>query len=67
MRNAFARATDRVLGREGADHAAIARIDQTLEAVQAGSFCKTAPVAPSPPRPDLKALLQANLKPKAGG
>jgi len=67
IRGAVAKVAHRVLGRGEPDHAAIARIDQTLEAVQAGSFCKTAPVAPSPPKPDLKALLQANLKPKPGG
>ena len=37
------------------------RIEQTLEAVQAGSFCRTTPLPPEPAQPDLAAILQANL------
>ncbi len=59
------RAVNRAVGRP--DPLTVARIDQTLEALQAGSFCKTAPASASPPKLDLRKLLQANLAARRGG
>lgn len=65
LKGRLVRVVDRAMGRP--DPVAVVRVDQTLDALQAGSFCRTSPVVPSPPKPDLKTLLQANLKPRNGG
>jgi FtsP/CotA-like multicopper oxidase with cupredoxin domain len=59
----FVQAVDRLVDRVKAERVDSARIEQTLEAVQAGSFCTTTPLLPpEPPRPDLAGILQANLE-----
>ena len=58
----FMKVVDRIGGRSKPDAAEAARIEQMLDAVQSGSFCKTTPLSPEPVKPDLEAILQANLK-----
>lgn len=59
---AFDRAANLSTGRKRSDAAEAARIEQMLEAVQAGSYCTTKPAPPEMAKPDLTAIIQANLK-----
>jgi hypothetical protein len=67
LKNGLVKAVDRVLARGPADAVTAARVEQTLEAVQAGSYCTSSPAPGSPAKPDLRDLLQANLRPRPGG